>query len=145
MADDCWAIMNPPTSTIPGRSQPMTSARRLIVNADDFGRSTSINQAIIRAHREGVLTTASLMVNEPAFAEAVALARENPRLGIGLHLTFICGHSTLPRGEVPGLVNSASAFAVDASRAVFCCLFRRAFSERLRAECDAHVVTCCGC
>ena len=67
--------------------------RRLIVNADDFGRSAAINQAVIRAHREGILTTASLMVNEPAFEEAVALARANPKLGVGLHLTLLCGHS----------------------------------------------------
>ena len=60
--------------------------RRLIVNADDFGRSHAINQAVIRAHREGILTTASLMVNESAADEAVALARENPDLGVGLHL-----------------------------------------------------------
>ena len=56
--------------------------RRLIVNADDFGRSSSINQAVVRAHREGCLTTASLMVNEPGFEEAVALARAHPRLGV---------------------------------------------------------------
>jgi predicted glycoside hydrolase/deacetylase ChbG (UPF0249 family) len=47
-------------------SDPNAPPRRLIVNADDFGRSASINQAVIRAHREGILTTASLMVNEPA-------------------------------------------------------------------------------
>src|SRR6266581_8358627 len=82
-----------------------TSARRLIVNADDFGRSASINRAVIRAHREGILTTASLMTNEPASAEAVALARENPGLGVGLHLTLICGHSALPQKRIPGLVN----------------------------------------
>ncbi|PYI81050.1 MAG: hypothetical protein DME26_20525 [Verrucomicrobia bacterium] len=116
----------------------MTSARRLIVNADDFGRSTSINQAIIRAHREGVLTTASLMVNEPAFAEAVALARENPRLGIGLHLTFICGHSTLPREEIPGLVNSAGAFDDNPTRVGFRYFFRRGLREQLRAEVHAQ-------
>ena len=52
----------------------MTANRRLIVNADDFGRSRSINEAVIRAHREGILTTASLMVNEPDCAEAVTLA-----------------------------------------------------------------------
>ena len=46
--------------------------RRLIVNADDFGLSTSVNAAVIRAHREGILTTASLMVNEAGFDEAVA-------------------------------------------------------------------------
>ena len=48
----------------------MNSSRRLIVNADDFGLSPSVNAAVIRAHREGVLTTASLMVNEPAADEA---------------------------------------------------------------------------
>jgi predicted glycoside hydrolase/deacetylase ChbG (UPF0249 family) len=67
------------------RCQP-TCKRRLVVNADDFGASSSVNQAVVRAHREGILTTASLMVNELTFEEAVALARENPRLGVGLHL-----------------------------------------------------------
>jgi hopanoid biosynthesis associated protein HpnK len=85
--------------------------RRLIVNADDFGRSTSINQAVIRAHQEGILTTASLMVNEPAFNEAVALARQNPRLGVGLHLTLVCGTSTLRPNDIPGLVDDSSEFS----------------------------------
>lgn len=67
-------------------ARPQTSARRLIVNADDFGRSRSINEAVVRAHREGILTTGSLMVNEAACDEAIALARENPQLGVGLHL-----------------------------------------------------------
>ncbi|HEX3890348.1 MAG TPA: ChbG/HpnK family deacetylase, partial [Verrucomicrobiae bacterium] len=55
-------------------------SRRLIVNADDFGLSSSVNAAVIRAHRQGILTTASLMVNEPGFDEAVKLAKENPKL-----------------------------------------------------------------
>ena len=67
---------------------PVPSTRRLIVNADDFGRSRSINEAVIRAHQEGILTTASLMVNGPAAAEAVALAKANPKLGVGLHLAL---------------------------------------------------------
>src|SRR6266705_6008158 len=89
----------------PGSSQhsntpkPHSSARRLIVNADDFGRSHSINEAVIRAHKEGILTSASLMVNEPAFEEAVELAKANPTLGVGLHLTLLCGHSTLPADQ----------------------------------------------
>ena len=80
--------------------------RRLIVNADDFGRSSSINEAVIRAHREGILTTASLMVNEPACEEAVALAKENPRLAVGLHLTLLCGHSALSPEKISGLINA---------------------------------------
>ena len=51
------------------------SPRRLVVNADDFGRSSAINRAVISAHREGILTTASLMVNEFAVDEAVELAK----------------------------------------------------------------------
>jgi len=87
--------------------------RRLIVNADDFGRSESINAAVLRAHCDGILTTASLMVNEPAAKEAVALAREHPRLGVGLHLTLLLGHSALPPSRIPGLVNARGEFGVN--------------------------------
>src|ERR1700726_342545 len=88
----------------------MSASRRLIVNADDFGRSHAINLAVIRAHREGILTTASLMVNEAAAEEAVALARENPGLGVGLHLALVCGRSALPPSAIPNLVNTHSQF-----------------------------------
>jgi hopanoid biosynthesis associated protein HpnK len=107
---------------------------RLIVNADDFGRSHSINQAVIRAHREGILTTASLMTNEPGFDEAVALARENPRLGVGLHLALLCGHSALPPAQIPGLVNERSEFTESPGAAGFRYFFRRELKEQLRAE-----------
>jgi hopanoid biosynthesis associated protein HpnK len=89
----------------------MPVLRRLIVNADDFGLSHSVNEAVIRAHREGILTTASLMVNESGFDEAVKLAKENPKLGIGLHLTLLQGHSTLTPEKIPGLVNSRGEFS----------------------------------
>ena len=85
--------------------------RRLIVNADDFGRSSSINAAVIRAHCEGILTSASLMVNEPSCAEAVALAKQNPPLGVGLHLTLLGGRAALAPEKIPRLVDSSGAFA----------------------------------
>jgi hopanoid biosynthesis associated protein HpnK len=112
----------------------MTPARRLIINADDFGRSASINTAVIRAHREGVLTTASLMVNEPGCAEAVALARENPKLGVGLHLALLCGRSALPRDQIPGLVNERSEFGNDPVSAGFRYFTQRGLRAQLRAE-----------
>ncbi len=117
---------------------PCPAPRRLIVNADDFGRSSAINQAVIRAHREGILTTASLMVNEAACAEAVALARENPRLGVGLHLTFVCGRAALPRDRIPGLVNSAGEFTRNPGSAGFRYFFQRRLREQLRAELHAQ-------
>jgi hopanoid biosynthesis associated protein HpnK len=112
--------------------------RRLIVNADDFGRSVSINQAVIRAHREGILTTASLMVNEPAFEEALALAREHPRLGVGLHLTLLCGHSALPPERLPGLVNARGEFSSNPASAGLRYFFQRSLREPLRQELHAQ-------
>ena len=95
------------------RLAPSARPRRLIVNADDFGASPSINQAVIRAHHEGILTSASLMVNEPGFDEAVALAHETPTLGVGLHLTLLFGHSTLPPKEIPDLVDQQGRFSFN--------------------------------
>src|SRR5205814_10645877 len=60
--------------------------RRLIVNGDDFGASLGINRGIVEAHERGVLTSASLMVDRPAAADAVTRARANPVLSLGLHL-----------------------------------------------------------
>jgi hopanoid biosynthesis associated protein HpnK len=111
---------------------------RLIVNADDFGRSGSINQAVIRAHREGILTSASLMVNEPALEQAVDFARQNPQLGVGLHLTLLCGHSALPYDRIPSLVNSRQEFTNNPVEAGFRYFFRRRLRESLRAEIHAQ-------
>lgn len=129
------------TGTPPNRKPQIASpgsSRRLIVNADDFGRTPSINEAVIRGHREGILTSASLMVNEPAFDEAVALARQNPRLGVGLHLTLVCGHSTLPPEKIPGLVNDRHEFSNRAVATGFRYFFNRALREQLRAEIRAQ-------
>lgn len=112
--------------------------RRLIVNADDFGRSDSINQAVIRSHREGILTTTSLMVNEPACERAVALARENPNMGVGLHLTLLMGHSALPPTEIPGLVNSRGEFSNNPVQVGMAYFFKRGLRQQLRAEIHAQ-------
>jgi predicted glycoside hydrolase/deacetylase ChbG (UPF0249 family) len=60
--------------------------RRLIVNADDFGRSPPINRGTIQAHENGIVTSASLMVRWPAAADAAAYAMRRPGLSLGLHL-----------------------------------------------------------
>lgn len=112
--------------------------RRLIVNADDFGLSASVNTAVIRAHREGILTTASLMVNEPGAEEAVRLARENPRLGVGLHLTLLMGHSALPPEKIPGLVNARGEFSRSPVGVGMKYFFHRRLREQLRVEIRAQ-------
>jgi predicted glycoside hydrolase/deacetylase ChbG (UPF0249 family) len=60
--------------------------RYVIVNADDFGLTEGVNRGILDAHDKGIVTSASLMVERPAAAEAVARAEERPRLGLGIHV-----------------------------------------------------------
>ncbi len=115
-----------------------TVPRRLIVNADDFGRSASVNAAVSTAHREGVLTTASLMVNEAALDEAVAMARENPKLGVGLHLTLVDGHSALSREVIPGLVNDQKELCYCPILAGFKFFFKPGLREQIRKEISAQ-------
>jgi predicted glycoside hydrolase/deacetylase ChbG (UPF0249 family) len=62
------------------------TGRLLVVNADDFGASDGINRGIRRAHEEGVVTSASLMVHRAAAADAAAYARDRPQLAVGLHV-----------------------------------------------------------
>lgn len=111
---------------------------RLIVNADDFGLSHFANVAIIRAHREGILTSASLMVNEPGFAEAVRLAKENPALGVGLHLTLVYGHAALSPEKIPSLVNAQGAFSYSPAGTGMKYFFNRRLRDQLRAEIHAQ-------
>lgn len=85
--------------------------KKVIITADDFGYSESVNQAIVKSHREGILTSASLMVTGKSFDSAVKLAKENPGLAIGLHLVLICGKSVLPHSEIPDLVNEDKNFS----------------------------------
>src|SRR5438045_1956703 len=66
----------------------MDGRRILIVNADDFGQSPTINKGIVEAHQRGIVTSASLMVRQNAAAEAVELSCNCPDLSLGLHLDF---------------------------------------------------------
>jgi hopanoid biosynthesis associated protein HpnK len=112
---------------------------RLIVNADDFGTSSSANQAILQAHSEGILTSASLMVNGAAFDEAVAIARDHPHLGVGLHLCLVCGCSTLTPSQIPGLVDANQNFSHRPVATGLRYFFRRDLRDQLRQEIRAQV------
>ena len=83
----------------------MSLGKRLIVNADDLGRTPGINRGILEAHRRGIVTSATLMVNYPAAGQAAAIARENPGLGIGLHVQLTGGPSALPAERLQSVVD----------------------------------------
>lgn len=88
--------------------------KRLIVNADDFGLHTQINKGIIKGYREGFITSTSIMPSAPAYEEAVALAKAEPGLGIGIHLTLVGGVApVLPVNKVRSLVDDDGVFLPD--------------------------------
>lgn len=97
---------------------------RLIVNADDFGLTQGINEAVEELHRAGVLTSATLMATGPAFHHAAALALENPKLGVGCHLIFVDGTPASDPKFIPTLLGpdartfrrSLSTFALAATQ-----------------------------
>ncbi|SDB61476.1 hopanoid biosynthesis-associated protein HpnK [Belnapia rosea] len=111
---------------------------RLIFNADDLGLAAPVNAAIEQAHREGVLTAASLMVGEPAAAEGVEVARRNPRLAIGLHLTLTDGTPTLPPERIPALVQPNGRFRDDMAGLGLTLAISAAARTQLRAEIAAQ-------
>jgi predicted glycoside hydrolase/deacetylase ChbG (UPF0249 family) len=82
----------------------------VIVNADDLGRTTGINSGIFEAHRNGLVTSATLMVAYPAAEEAAARLDEFPGLGVGLHVALTGSPSILPATHLPSLTDASGRF-----------------------------------
>lgn len=113
--------------------------RRLILTADDLGLAAETNEGIERAHRDGMLTAASLMVGEAGFAEGVRVARANPALAVGLHLTLTDGVPVLPAARIPSLTQANGRFRDDmAALGLLLALSREARAE-LHAEVAAQL------
>ena len=112
--------------------------KRLIVTADDFGTSAEVNDAVEQAHRDGILTAASLMVAGDAAADAVARARTLPTLGVGLHVVLVEGRPVLPAGRIPALVDGTGNFRTDMARAGVTIFASPAARRQLAAEIEAQ-------
>lgn len=113
--------------------------RFLVVNGDDFGFSSGVNQAIVTAHQKGVLTSTSLMVTGDAFEEAVALAKANPNLAVGLHLVVCCGRSVLAPTQIPHLVDENGYFLENPTKAGLRYQFNPAAVRELKLEIRAQL------
>ncbi len=82
----------------------------LIVNADDFALSPEVNAGVIQAHCEGILTSTTILANGPAFAEAVSLAKSQPRLAVGIHLNIVRGQPLASPDDVFSLLGQGGVF-----------------------------------
>lgn len=108
----------------------------LIINADDFGLTSSVNRAIIELNSAGVVTSTSLMARAGATDDAIALALRTPTLGVGCHVVLVDGEPVLPPEEIPTLIDSRTGHFPH-SLPTF---LRRLFSGRIRsAEIEAEI------
>ena len=112
--------------------------KRLIVTADDFGAASVVNEAVEAAHRDGVLTAASLMVGAPDCADAVARMTRMPGLRVGLHLVLVEGRPVLPPSALPDLVAAEGLFRTDMAAMGADIFFRPAVRRQLAAEIEAQ-------
>jgi hopanoid biosynthesis associated protein HpnK len=117
------------------RTRADGATSRVIVTADDFGLAIPVNEAVERAHRDGVLTAASLMVAEPAAADAIARAKTMPRLGVGLHVVVVDGRPLLPPERIPDLVDRDGMLRSDLASAGV----RYFFHPRARRQLEAEI------
>lgn len=113
--------------------------KELIINADDFGLSDGVNRAVVKAWQEGILTSASLMVGGDAFHEAVHLAKGNPGLQVGLHLTLVQGRAVGEHGGFPRICDRKGYFTDDPVQAGMRYYFIRPFRRQLRLEIEAQI------
>src|SRR5262249_52979458 len=115
--------------------------KQLVVTADDFGLCEEVNTAVEIAHRDGILSAASLMVSAPAAKDAIGRALRSPTLRVGLHIVLVDGRPTLPPEEIPDLVDASGAFPNDlfgaAVRWFFSPAARRQLEREVRAQFDA--------
>ena len=108
--------------------------KRLVVTADDFGLSRAVNEAVEQAHRDGILTAASLMVSAPAAADAVARAKRMPSLRVGLHLVLVEAWPTLAPAQLPDLTDARGLMRADMGRLGFDLAARPSARRQLAAE-----------
>jgi hopanoid biosynthesis associated protein HpnK len=117
----------------------------LIVTADDFGLDLAINEAVERSFTDGVLTAASLMVGQPAAADAVQRARRLPGLRVGLHVTLSGARPVLPAASVPDLVDGRGRFGTNLAllglRLAASDRVRRQAENEIRAQFEAYAAT----
>lgn len=118
-------------------------SRQLVITSDDFGLSSGVNRAVERAWQEGILTCASIMPGGAAFDEAIEIARRNPGLQIGLHLTLVQGKAVLPPSDIRGLVDDAGCFMENPVAAGMRYFFDKGVYKQLKREIEAQIAKVC--
>ncbi len=113
--------------------------RNLIVNADDLGWTAGVNRGIAEAHRNGIVTSTSLLANGCAFDDGVRTSSELPRLGVGVHLNLSDGKPVAPKKEVHSLLNEAGEFSGGPENLLFRLTAKNLDVNDVEREWDAQI------
>src|SRR5246127_336899 len=111
----------------------------LIVNADDLGWTHGVNRGIAEAHRNGIVTSASLIANGCAFEAGVQTARESPQLGVGVHLNLSDGNPVAPAEEVKSLLDENGDFSGGPEALLFRLTAKKLETKEVEAEWNAQI------
>lgn len=113
---------------------------KIVINADDFGISKGVNEAIVKMHKEGNLTSASLMVNSKHTLDAVKKAKKLSKLEVGLHFNLTTGRSVLHPVSIPLLVDGDGFFKNGFVKLLLLSIFKRkAFLSQVEGELRAQL------
>jgi len=113
--------------------------RNLIVNADDLGWTQGVNRGIAEAHRNGIVTSTSLLANGGAFEGGVRTARESPRLGVGVHLNLSDGKPVAPPERVKSLLDENGDFSGGPETLLLRLTAKKVETKEVEAEWNAQI------
>jgi predicted glycoside hydrolase/deacetylase ChbG (UPF0249 family) len=113
--------------------------KQLIVNADDFGLTVGVTQGILDAHREGIVTSATVMANGAAFDMAVTASRRTPSLGVGVHLNLSERVPVSAAWRIPTLVNHQGRLHLTPGRLLRSVLSGRVSFDEVETELRAQI------
>jgi chitin disaccharide deacetylase len=121
------------------RTGKRASVKNLIVNADDLGWTEGVNRGIAEAHRHGLVTSTSLLANGRAFASGLEVARNNPEMGVGVHLNLSDGPPIADTRKVRGLLNDVGSLEGGPESLLLRIARRSLRVEEVEREWDAQI------
>ncbi len=127
-------LYNRQSSVLDKNGNLVLQTKAVIINADDFGLSPGVNRGILSGFRNGILTSTTLLANLPSFDDAVSLARENPDLPVGVHLSLLWGRPVTDPSRIPTLVDRGGRFLTSARQLAARCILSRVSVQDITTE-----------